>query len=109
MTILDDYIDNHQIRLTFIKHDEIDSNEAKIIPFSFQVHQNHQSNRIIYYHIEKEELVNPIKINPSSKNVEHLYEDDEGYNCFTTCRSSNYNKLGEFRMSLFTIYKEKLE
>jgi phosphoribosylamine-glycine ligase len=63
---------------------------------------------LIVYDIERGILKNSISLNPISQDVEFIFEDDQGFNTIGMCRSSNITPNGEYRLCIFTVYKEKL-
>lgn len=58
------------------------------IPFIYQ-ERNSSENKFILFDITKSEATEIISIQPSPNNREFLYEDENGYNSFMICRSSD--------------------
>ena len=104
-----DQENDRKVSLTFIKHDQIDLPDVTNIPFIYQEHLNLTHNFMMMLDITGEEprLKNFTHMNPSSEDFEHLFENEQGFNCFIMCRSSNWCK-DNYRLSVFSIYKEKL-
>lgn len=113
----DDYRD---IKLTFIQVKDIRRN-VNFIPFIYQ-DRSVENNTFLMYDILQESMSDPICINPPKKSLKYIYEDEQGYNCFSLCRTSDVNeedtkslkkkfrgyKKQTSKYQLFTLLSEKV-
>ena len=59
------------------------------IPFIYQEKNNLENNKFIIYDIAKNSFEASEPINPSQKRRPYLYEDDDQFNVFVICRTSD--------------------
>jgi hypothetical protein len=58
----------------------------------------------------------PLCINPSEESLEHLFIDEQGYNCFSICKTSNvdtrqdsYKRVRQkARYQIYALFSEKI-
>jgi hypothetical protein len=78
------------IKLTFIQVKDI-RRSVNFIPFIYQ-DRTTENNNFLIYDILTNTMNQPICINPPSKSLKYIYEDEQGYNCFSLCRTSDVNE-----------------
>jgi hypothetical protein len=77
------------------------------IPFIYQ-DKTLDNNKFLIFDIFENSLSTPVYINPTSKSQKYIYEDDEGYNCFSLCRTSDVNEEeSKSKRRLFEGYKKQ--
>ena len=74
------------IKLSFIQVKDIEP-DIFFIPFIYQ-DKGLENNTILVYDFVQQKMSEPVCINPSEESMECLHIDDQGYNCFSICKSS---------------------
>ena len=83
-----EYLD---IKLSFCKEPN-ETTKINFIPFLYQESQNLENNNFIIYDIGKQKFEVTVSNNPSLKSKYFLYEDNQQFNVFTICRTSDIYK-----------------
>lgn len=64
---------------------------VNFIPFVYQ-DKSIDNNNFLIYDILENRLSSPACINPARRSLKYIYEDEQGYNCFSLCRTSDVNE-----------------
>lgn len=89
------------------------------VPFIYQERANNNFNKLIVFDIYNNSLGEYISINQTPKNENYIYEDEDGYNVFMLCRTSEPQMLSgkaytnpidiqSARFQVFVLYTEKI-
>jgi len=90
------------------------------LPFVYQEKNNSNVNKLIVYDICNNEPTEFLAMSPPDEQKEYLYENENGYNKFMICRSSEvYEQLigkgliskqtmSKAKFQVFTLYSEKI-
>jgi len=74
-------------RVSFEKVIDLQAN-LNFIAMAYQECYETKYNELLIYDIEEMEIVECIDINPNQANMNYLYVDDSGFNCFKVARNS---------------------
>ena len=79
-----------EVKLTFIQVKDIRRN-VNFIPFIYQ-DRTLENNNFLIYDISENQMSKPVCVNPPKKSMKYIYEDEQGFNCFSLCRTSDINE-----------------
>jgi hypothetical protein len=71
------------------------------LAFIFQEQNNDESNFLLIYDIEKNDITRKIPINPRKGNMKYLHVDDYGYNSYKICRTAEITTEKDPNKSMF--------
>ena len=93
------YYDDHftDIKLTFIQVKDMRRN-VNFIPFIYQ-DKSVNNNNFLIYDIIQSDVKCCVSVNPPKKSLKYIYEDEQGFNVFSLCRTSDINEE-EIKMKL---------
>jgi len=94
---------------------------VNFIPFIYQ-DKTLENNNFLIYDILENSISKSSCVNPPRKSMKYIYEDEQGYNCFSLCRTSDINeeeskvrrkKYGDYKKQtakyqLFLLFSEKV-
>ena len=75
--------------MTLCKFQEDDKTQINFLPFIYQEKNNSDLNKFIVFDICNNEPTECLSMNPSEKQKDYVYENENGYNKFLICRSSD--------------------
>lgn len=75
--------------ITLCKFQEDDKTQMNFLPFIYQEKNNSILNKLIVYDICNNNASQTLSMNPFEKQEDYLYENENGYNKFILCRSSD--------------------